>query len=113
MMGNCPVIYAPSHRSYADFILMSYLLFTFDMEIPSIAAGMDFHGMIGMGTVLRNTGAFFMRRSYNDDQVYWSTFKTYVHNLITCGELPVEFFIEGTRSRSCKSLMPKFGMSRV
>lgn len=39
-MGNCPVIYAPSHRSYADFILMSYLLFTFDMEIPSIAAGM-------------------------------------------------------------------------
>lgn len=39
-MGNCPVIFAPSHRSYADFILMSYLLFTFDIEIPAIAAGM-------------------------------------------------------------------------
>lgn len=39
-MGNCPVIFAPSHRSYADFILMSYVCFTYDLEIPAIAAGM-------------------------------------------------------------------------
>lgn len=39
-VGNNPVLYLPSHRSYADFILMSYLFFTYDIEIPSIAAGM-------------------------------------------------------------------------
>lgn len=62
-----------------------------------------------MGTVLRDTGAFFMRRSYNDDYLYWETFKQYIHQITTKGDLPIEFFIEGTRSRSCKSLVPKFG----
>nr|CAI5869678.1 unnamed protein product [Callosobruchus analis] len=40
MMGNCPVIFVPSHRSYADFILMSYMCFTYEIAIPAIAAGM-------------------------------------------------------------------------
>lgn len=62
IMGSCPVIFLPSHRSYADFILMSLVCFTYDVEIPAIAAGMDFHGMWGMGSILRDTGAFFMRR---------------------------------------------------
>ncbi|KAG5890225.1 hypothetical protein JTB14_028766 [Gonioctena quinquepunctata] len=109
-MGNCPVIFIPSHRSYADFILMSYVTFTYDIEIPAIAAGMDFQGMWGMGTMLRDTGAFFMRRSYNDDSLYWSTFKQYIHQVVTKGDCPIEFFIEGTRSRSNKSLAPKFGL---
>ncbi|KRT82110.1 hypothetical protein AMK59_4245, partial [Oryctes borbonicus] len=109
-MGNVPMMYVPSHRSYADFILMSYICFHYDIEIPAIAAGMDFHGMKGMGTILRNTGAFFMRRSYNDDNIYWDTFKEYVHQIVVKGELGIEFFIEGTRSRSGKSLYPKFGL---
>nr|CAI5869679.1 unnamed protein product [Callosobruchus analis] len=110
MMGNCPVIFVPSHRSYADFILMSYMCFTYEIAIPAIAAGMDFQGMWGMGTMLRDTGAFFMRRSYNDDSLYWTVFKQYIYQLVTRGDLPLEFFIEGTRSRSNKSLMPKFGL---
>jgi glycerone phosphate O-acyltransferase len=109
-MGNCPVIFVPSHRSYADFILMSLMCFTEDLAIPAIAAGMDFHGMWGMGTMLRDTGAFFMRRSYNDDSLYWTTFKQYIYQIVTKGELPVEFFVEGTRSRSNKSLAPKYGL---
>lgn len=35
-----PVLYLPTHRSYADFILFSYLCFYFDMEVPTVAAGM-------------------------------------------------------------------------
>ncbi|KAJ8972251.1 hypothetical protein NQ314_000269, partial [Rhamnusium bicolor] len=107
-MGNCPVVFVPSHRSYADFILMSLVCFTYDIEIPAIAAGMDFHAMWGMGSMLRDTGAFFMRRSYNDDGLYWTTFKQYIYQLVTKGDLPIEFFIEGTRSRSNKSLAPKY-----
>lgn len=62
-----------------------------------------------MGSVLRDTGAFFMRRSYNNDSLYWTIFRQYISQLITKGDLPLEFFIEGTRSRTAKSLMPKFG----
>ncbi|CAG9860449.1 unnamed protein product [Phyllotreta striolata] len=109
-MGNCPVIFVPTHRSYGDFIMMSYLSFQYDIEIPAIAAGMDFFGMWGMGTLLRDTGAFFMRRSYNDDSLYWTTFKQYIYQLVSKGDLPIEFFIEGTRSRSNKSLTPKYGL---
>lgn len=29
-----PVLYVPCHRSYADFVLMSYICFTHDLEIP-------------------------------------------------------------------------------
>ncbi|CAH1116957.1 unnamed protein product [Phaedon cochleariae] len=109
-MGKCPVVFVPSHRSYGDFILMSYLNFTYDIEIPAIAAGMDFYGMWGMGSLLRDTGAFFMRRSYNNDSLYWETFREYVSQIVRNGDLPLEFFIEGTRSRSNKSLSPKFGL---
>lgn len=35
-----PVIYLPTHRSYADFILLSYLCFYLDIEVPTVAAGM-------------------------------------------------------------------------
>ncbi|ENN71826.1 hypothetical protein YQE_11560, partial [Dendroctonus ponderosae] len=109
-MGNCPVIFVPSHRSYADFVIFSYVFFHYDIEIPAIAAGMDFQGMTGVGEMLRNTGAFFMRRSYGDDSLYWAAFKEYVHQLVCKGDLPVEFFIEGTRSRSNKSMVPKYGV---
>lgn len=32
--SRCPVLYMPSHRSYADFVLMSYICFANDLEIP-------------------------------------------------------------------------------
>ncbi|XP_073407969.1 dihydroxyacetone phosphate acyltransferase isoform X3 [Dendrobates tinctorius] len=35
-----PVVLLPSHRSYIDFLLMSYILYTYDLALPVIAAGM-------------------------------------------------------------------------
>lgn len=32
--GQTPVLYLPSHRSYADFVLMSYICFVHNLEIP-------------------------------------------------------------------------------
>lgn len=63
-----------------------------------------------MASLLRSCGAFFIRRSFKDDSIYWATFTAYVESLIEGAERPVEFFIEGTRSRSGKSLPPKTGL---
>lgn len=63
-----------------------------------------------VGEMLRNTGAFFMRRSYGEDQTYWDIFRQYIHQLVTKNDAPIQFFVEGTRSRSMKSLVPKFGL---
>lgn len=29
----------PNHRSYVDFLIISYILFTYDIPVPVIAAG--------------------------------------------------------------------------
>lgn len=39
-IGHNPVIFMPSHRSYADFLLMSYVCFHYNIMLPVIAAGM-------------------------------------------------------------------------
>lgn len=65
--------------------------------------------MIAMGTLLRFTGAFFIRRSFSQDKIYWNVFKEYVRMLMTQYHAGLEFFIEGTRSRSNKALTPKIG----
>lgn len=77
---------------------------------PLTAAGMDFHGMMGMGEVLRKTGAFFMRRSFGSDEFYWRIFMDYMHEVMTHNDFGLEFFVEGTRSRSHKALTPKIGL---
>ncbi|KAJ8356474.1 hypothetical protein SKAU_G00192680 [Synaphobranchus kaupii] len=34
-----PVVLMPTHRSYVDFLVLSYILFTYDLPLPVIAAG--------------------------------------------------------------------------
>lgn len=109
-LGKNPVLYLPSHRSYLDFILMSYICFHYNIEIPGIAAGMDFHSMFAMGKMLRKTGAFFMRRSFSGDELYWDVFRQYMYALVASYHIGAEFFIEGTRSRNFKALVPKVGL---
>lgn len=66
--------------------------------------------MFGMGTMLRKTGAFFMRRSFSNDELYWDIFREYMYALVASYHIGVEFFIEGTRSRNFKALVPKVGL---
>lgn len=108
-----PVVLLPSHRSYMDFLLMSYILYTYDLALPVIAAGMDFMGMKFVGEMLRMSGAFFIRRSFGGDKLYWAVFSEYVKTILKNGLAPVEFFLEGTRSRTSKSLTPKLGLLNI
>ncbi|XP_075453124.1 dihydroxyacetone phosphate acyltransferase isoform X2 [Ascaphus truei] len=108
-----PVVLLPSHRSYIDFLLMSYILYTYDLALPVIAAGMDFMDMKIVGELLRMSGAFFMRRSFRGNKLYWAVFAEYVKTILRNGYAPVEFFVEGQRSRTNKTLNPKFGLLNV
>uniref|UniRef100_A0A1E1X8S2 Putative dihydroxyactetone-phosphate acyltransferase dhapat n=1 Tax=Amblyomma aureolatum TaxID=187763 RepID=A0A1E1X8S2_9ACAR len=105
-----PVLLLPTHRSYNDFLLMSYVCFYYNVPLPVIAAGMDFLGMPAVTMLLRNGGAFFIRRSFGTDRLYWEVFRQYIHSLIAGSEHALEFFVEGTRSRTAKSLCPRTGL---
>uniref|UniRef100_A0A4W4E9D7 Phospholipid/glycerol acyltransferase domain-containing protein n=1 Tax=Electrophorus electricus TaxID=8005 RepID=A0A4W4E9D7_ELEEL len=108
-----PVVLLPSHRSYMDFLMMSYILYTYDLALPVIAAGMDFMSMKVVGEMLRMSGAFFIRRSFGGDKLYWAVFSEYVKTMLRTGYAPIEFFLEGTRSRTGKSLTPKTGLLNI
>lgn len=69
----------------------------------------DFLQMAGVGALLRQSGAFFMRRTFGQDQLYWAVFSEYMQTQLTNGDAPMEFFMEGTRSRTAKPLHPRIG----
>nr|XP_033792245.1 dihydroxyacetone phosphate acyltransferase isoform X2 [Geotrypetes seraphini] len=108
-----PVVFLPSHRSYTDFLLLSYIMFTYDLPVPVIASGTDFLGMKMVNGLLRMSGAFFMRRTFHGNKLYWAVFAEYVKTILRKGYAPVEFFVEGTRSRTSKTLTPKFGLLSI
>lgn len=103
-----PVIYVPCHRSHADYLILSYVLFCNNMTAPHIAAGKNL-SFWPLGHIFRKSGAFFMRRSFRDAGIYSSVFESYIRTIVREG-FNVEFFIEGGRSRTGKMFLPKMGI---
>ncbi|WEN15874.1 glycerol-3-phosphate 1-O-acyltransferase PlsB [Rhodanobacter sp. AS-Z3] len=102
------VIYVPCHRSHADYLLMSYQLHVSGVVVPHIAAGVNLNLPV-IGPILRRGGAFFLRRSFRGNALYSVVFNEYVAQLIDRG-VPMEYFIEGGRSRTGRLLAPRAGM---
>jgi len=102
-----PLVLAPSHRSYFDFLILSTTFYGNHLVPPHIAARENM-AFGPMGFLFRRVGAFFLRQSF-DDPLYKSVFRSYVSYLIREG-FTQEFFIEGGRSRTGKTLPPKLGM---
>jgi glycerol-3-phosphate O-acyltransferase len=102
-----PVVLAPSHRSYFDFLIISTAFYANHLVPPHIAARENM-AFGPMGFLFRRAGAFFLRRSF-DDPIYKEVFRSYVSHLVREG-FTQEFFIEGGRSRTGKSLQPKLGL---
>ena len=105
------VVYAPSHRSHVDYLLLSYVLFHRGFMIPHIAAGENMNIPIA-GAILRRGGAFFMRRAFFDDRLYTAIFSEYVYQVLRRGH-SVEYFVEGGRSRTGRLLRPRTGLLRM
>jgi len=102
-----PIVLVPSHRSYFDFLILSWLFYQNFMVPPHIAARENM-AFGPFGFIFRRAGAFFLRRSF-DDPLYKEVFRAYVAYLVREG-FTQEFFIEGGRSRTGKTLAPRLGM---
>jgi glycerol-3-phosphate O-acyltransferase len=102
------IIYVPCHRSHVDYLLLSYLIFTRGLMVPHIAAGANLNLPL-VGSILRRSGAFFLRRKIKGEALYATVFQEYLHLMIDRG-FPIEYFIEGGRSRSGRLLPPKAGI---
>ncbi len=103
-----PVVLVPCHRSHFDYLILSYLFHLNHISPPHIAAGINL-SFWPLGPLFRGAGAFFIRRSFEDNELYKLVFRNYLKFLIREGYTQ-EFFIEGGRSRTGKILTPKMGM---
>lgn len=103
-----PFVIVPCHRSHLDYLIISYILYRHGIPLPFVAAG-DNMNFWPLGYIFRQSGAFFLRRSFQGNDLYADVFKTYVETLLREGGA-IEFFVEGGRSRTGKMLMPKYGM---
>jgi len=105
------IVLVPSHRSYLDFVLCSYLAFArpdLGVPIPHIAATMEFGRIPLLGRLLRAMHAFYLRRGEGRED---PELTARVRDLISSEET-LEFFVEGARSRSRAFLPPKRGLLR-
>ncbi|MEY4762427.1 MAG: hypothetical protein RLZZ200_2283 [Pseudomonadota bacterium] len=105
--GN-EIVYVPCHRSHIDYLLLSYAIYKQGFAIPHIAAGINLDIPV-VGRYLRKAGAFFIRRSFRSSSLYTVVFMRYLATIMARGH-PVEYFIEGGRSRTGRLLQPKTGM---
>lgn len=102
-----PLIITPCHKSHMDYLIMSHLFFKNKLIPPHIAAGVNL-SFFPLGFIFRHSGAFFLRRSFKGLDLYPEVFRQYVKTLVYEG-YPIEFFIEGGRSRTGKPVLPKYG----
>jgi glycerol-3-phosphate O-acyltransferase len=102
-----PIVLVPTHRSYFDFLIVSLLFYDSYLVPPHIAAR-DNMAFGPFGLIFRMAGAFYLRKSF-DNPLYKQVFRAYVAYLVRAG-FTQEFFIEGGRSRTGKTLAPRLGM---
>lgn len=101
-------VLVPSHKSHFDYLLLSWVLYNHDLIVPHVVAGINLK-IPGVAFFLRRAGGFFIERSFHDSRIFPAVFARYLRELIRQG-YPVEFFIEGGRTRSGKLLSPKLGV---
>lgn len=108
LVGQKPVVFVPNHRSHMDYLILSYVLHDRQIPVPYICAGANL-SFWPLGSLFRKSGAFFIRRSYEGNKLYAAAVQAYTEELIrekSC----LEFFIEGTRSRTGKLIPPRMGI---
>ena len=105
---RAPLVFIPSHKSNCDHMALYSLLFSSGFPPPHTAAGINM-SFFPMSRILPGTGAYFLRRSFQDDPIYKESLRGFINTLVQ-RRFHQEFFIEGGRSRSGKLLPPRYGI---
>ena len=103
-----PVVFLPSHKSNLDHLVLQSALHE-NGHPPNHTAGGINMNFFPVGPLVRRSGVFFIRRTFKDNAVYKFVLRQYIDYLIE-KRFPLEWYIEGGRSRGGKLLPPRFGM---
>ena len=107
---STPLVFLPTHRSYADAFILTDTLREAGMPRDHILGG-DNLGFFPLGTIIRNSGGVLIRRNFGHDEVYKFVVREYLGYLVAQGH-NLEWYMEGGRSRTGKLRPPKYGLLR-
>jgi len=108
IVRNYPSALLWTHKTYIDGFVVPKILFDNDFPMPHFFGGANLNIPV-LGFFLRRAGAIFIRRSFQDNEVYKLSLKQYIGYLME-KRFPMTWSFEGTRSRLGKLMPPKYGL---
>jgi glycerol-3-phosphate O-acyltransferase len=102
------LVFLPSHRSYADPLLLADVLAEHDFPRNHVLGG-DNLRFWPIGPLARRAGIVFIRRSFGDDEIYKLALREYLGYLLA-KRFNLEWYMEGGRSRTGKLRPPRYGL---
>jgi glycerol-3-phosphate O-acyltransferase len=102
------LVFLPSHRSYADPLLLADVLAEHDFP-PNHVLGGDNLRFWPIAPLARRAGIVFIRRSFSDDEIYKLALREYLGFLLA-KRFNLEWYMEGGRSRTGKLRPPRYGL---
>lgn len=108
LMDEKPVAFGFTHKSHVDGFMLITMFHDLDLTPLHFFGGINM-SFLGLGTLMKKSGAIFIRRSFQDNAVYKAVFRCYIDYL---GEkrFPLLWAMEGTRSRTGKLMPLRYGM---
>jgi glycerol-3-phosphate O-acyltransferase len=113
--GSTCIVLAPTHRSFFDFLLLSYVFFCIpelQIDIPFIVAADDFEELPLLGFLARSLKSFYISREKSKFDPDLASKLSLLSKRTDGSEFYVEVFIEGKRSRDRRFERPKTGILR-
>jgi glycerol-3-phosphate O-acyltransferase len=104
------LIFLPSHRSYADSLVLAGVLARHDFPGNHIVGGNNLN-IWPVGALARRAGVVFIRRSFGHDEIYKTVVQEYFGYLLS-KRFNLEWYFEGGRSRTGKLRAPRYGLLR-
>lgn len=105
------IVLLPNHQSHLDYVIMHLIFIRFLLSIPTVIAGDNLNVAV-FGRILKGLGGIFIKRSFNNELYTERNLTNYVE-FIFLNKIHFEVFIEGTRSRDGKLLLPKYGILKT
>lgn len=105
------IILLPNHQSHIDYVILHLIMIRFQMSIPTVVAGENLNVAV-FGGLMKSLGAIFIKRSFNNE-LYTERNLTNYLEFVFLNKIHFEVFIEGTRSRDGKLLLPKYGILKT
>lgn len=102
------LVFLPSHRSYADPLLLADVLAEHDFPRNHVLSG-DNLRFWPIAPLARRAGVVFIRRSFGDDEIYKLALREYLGFLLS-KRFNLEWYMEGGRSRTGKLRPPRYGL---